>query len=410
MLVCATFRKPFSSTILGLKEENLMRKSPEFGLAPMEGISELPFRLWMSQTGAPAFMGTPFLRATDTYPKLIPSDFAPEIDRYRDCVSYRLIPQVMASQAEDFVRTARLFPAETAFVDLNAGCPSSNPISSGAGSGLLRERGRLRAFMEVVANSLPAERFSLKMRLGFDDSSSFEEQIEALAPLQLARLTIHGRTRKDRYDGLSRWDLISLAASRLSFPVVASGDIVSQASWEDRVPHSACIDSVIVGRGALRNPWIFRELRGEACPPISLRLLELSLASLGLLLEAHHTKNAKMDELLSSGVFLQSCGFDCAAWEELYARTSHVFRGEVCPLSELRFERAIIGRLKMLWNSFRSSLPEPFFAPTLLRASDFPEWIATFPSLWESDRPLALAHRADLDWLYTSSRKRPGGI
>lgn len=380
---------------------------PEFGLAPMEGISELPFRLWVSQTAAPPFMTTPFLRATSTYPRAIPADFAPELDAYRDLVNYRLIPQVMASDPTDFIRTARLWLETAAFVDLNAGCPSPNPISGGAGSGLLREAGCLTTFMRRAADALPAGRFSLKMRTGFDHTELFEQQLSGLKGLPLARLTVHGRTRRDRYDGNARWDLIDLAARTLSVPVVASGDIVSRESWAKRSHFADHIEAVIVGRGALRCPWIFHELRGSPMPSFPLELLELSLGCLGLLLEAHHAEAPALDSLIRSGCFRSSSGFDLEAWSELYARCSATLRGSFCPPRELSFARPIMGRLKMLWNSLRSSLPEPFFAPEILRASDFPAWVSAFHQLWDEGAPLRFRHRADLDWLYTSSRQRP---
>lgn len=375
----------------------------------MEGISELAFRLWISQTSAPPFMSTPFLRATDTYPRTIPEDFAPELDAYREFVSYELIPQVMAADAQDFVRTARLLLDQAPFVDLNAGCPSPNPISGGAGSGLLRERERLGRFMGEIASALPPARFSLKMRTGFLDDSHFEEQLVALRSLPLARLTVHGRTRSDRYDGSARWDLISLAARSLPFPVVASGDIVSRLSWEKRRPEASAVHAVIVGRGALRCPWIFHELRGSEMSSFSSGLLTYSLGCLGLLIEAQRSAAPALDSLIRSSCFRSSCGFDLEAWQELYARCSRTLRGKIALPSELSFARPVMGRLKMLWNSLRSSLPEAFFAPELLRASDFPEWVAAFTRLGadEAAGPLRFAHRPDLDWVYTSSRQKP---
>ena len=84
-----------------------------FGLAPMEGVSDWAFRLWMAQAGSPSFMNTPFLRATETFPRSIPPDFAPELKR-PELYKYQLIPQVMASRPEDLNRAARLFFAEGA--------------------------------------------------------------------------------------------------------------------------------------------------------------------------------------------------------------------------------------------------------------------------------------------------------
>ncbi len=241
-----------------------------FCLAPMEGVSDWPFRLWFSQTSAPSFMGTPFLRATDTFPKALPETFAPELHRYQ--APYHLIPQVMASEARDFVRTARLFLESGAdFVDLNCGCPSPNPVSGGAGSSLLKSSEIFLNFIQAVADELPPASFSVKMRTGFNDANLFASLIEGLKDLPLKQLTVHGRTRSDRYDGQARWDLIQHAQESLPFPVVASGDLVSWESWTQKQAQYPGIKKVIVGRGALRNPWIFEELRTKQ--PLLLSLL-----------------------------------------------------------------------------------------------------------------------------------------
>lgn len=375
-----------------------------FGLAPMEGVSELAFRLWMSQTSAPTFMSTPFLRVTDTYPRALAPTFCPELDRYRGATTYELIPQLMAAQPHDFVRTARLMLNIAPFVDLNAGCPSPNPISGGAGSGLLRDPERFLGFMQHLADELPPQRFSLKMRTGFEDTDAFESMIRGLAAIPLRQLTIHGRTRRDRYDHHSRWDLIQRAAQALPYPVVASGDIVSGKSWQDRAHHD--IGRVIIGRGALRNPWIFQELREQKPVDIDREILLLAMAVFGLLLEAELHAPETLDRLVLEGFFLAQAGTSRSAWQALY---DHVARQLLRPCAprDLPFDRVTLGRLKMLWNSLRSSLPAPFFAPELLRAKSFSEWVDAWRTLWPDDTPLPLRHESSWDWLYTSSRKRP---
>ena len=386
-----------------------MDHDPTFGLAPMEGVSELPFRLWISQTSAPAFACTPFLRATDSYPRLIPETFAPELDSYRELVSYRLVPQVMAARAEDFVRTARLLLDSAPFIDLNAGCPSPNPISGGAGSGLLRDPQHFAAFMSHVAEELPASRFSLKMRIGFDHTDYFHTYLDALKTIPLAQLTIHGRTRRDRYDGHSRWDLIAAASHLLSVPVVGSGDVVSIESWRacQRRVAATRIERVIIGRGALRNPWIFAELREGQRQNLSIEVLSLSMACLGLWFEAFHLCPDRLDVLVRSGCFRGVCGTDAASWREMYQRSVLTLRGQHLTLSELHFERPIMGRLKMVWNSFRSSLPPQFFSPQLLRTTAFAEWVKAWSEWIPAGQLFAVGHRDEWDWLYTSSRIKP---
>jgi len=368
-----------------------------FGLAPMEGVSDWPFRLWFSQASAPTLMGTPFLRATDTFPKAIADDFAPELHRYS--MPYSLIPQVMASRPEDFVRAARLFlDGGAEFIDLNCGCPSPNPVSGGAGSSLLKTRDIFLRFIETIAAALPPQSFSVKMRTGFDDFSLFEQLVDGLRQLPLKQLTIHGRTRKDRYDGQARWDLIEHARAALPFPVVASGDIVSSDTWLEKKARFPQMNRVIIGRGALRNPWLFEELRSGQPVRISKQTLVLALACFGQIMELSYNDKDKLNALVQEGLFQGSCGNDEARWENLWRALGGHEVGDVT------VERFAFGRTKMVWNSLRSSLPSEFFEPTLLRAKSLGEFLGSIAALGPDAMPVQ--HVPELDWLYTSSRKR----
>jgi len=366
----------------------------------MEGVSDFPFRLWFSQSSAPALMGTPFLRATDTYPKLLPEDFAPEINRYQ--LPYTLIPQVMASRPEDFVRAARLFlDAGASFVDLNCGCPSPNPVSGGAGSSLLKTEDSFLPFLRAIASALPPESFSVKMRTGFDDLNLFEKFIEGLKEIPLRQLTVHGRTRKDRYDGQARWDLIAHARASLPFPVVASGDILSHRTWLVKKAQHPSIEKVIVGRGALRNPWLFEELRRGEAVTMSPRTLILALACFAQIMELSYNDPERLDALVRAGLFESACIADEGKWKDLWRELSKI------EPTAMIVERFAFGRTKMIWNSLRSALPEVFFEPTLLRAKHLGEFLQALQGMAESFDSLTIGHNPAIDWLYSSSRKKP---
>lgn len=382
------------------KSRSPFDQSP-FGLAPMEGVSDWSFRLWMAQAGAPHVMSTPFLRATDTFPKQLPNDFAPELTGLG--ANYALIPQVMASRPEDFVRSARYFlDAGADFVDLNCGCPSPNPVSGGAGSSLLKESEGFLRFLETIASALPAGAFSVKMRTGFHDPGQFFTMIDGLRDLPLRQLTIHGRTRSDRYDNESRWDLIEAAQSRLPYPVVASGDIVSHASWLKKKAAHPVIERVIIGRGALRNPWIFEELRQQKEVRISSRALVYALASFARLTELADENTEVLPSLIREGLWNNAAGSDEGRWRDLWS----ALRGDLSPEPlDAVCERFAFGRCKMIWNSLRSSLPELYFEPKLLRSKTLSDFLRGIAAI--DDGEMTIRHQAAWDWLYTSSKKKP---
>lgn len=382
--------------------------SHRFGLAPMEGVSELPFRLWIAQVSAPAFSSTPFLRATDTYPAQLPLDFAAEVMRAWD-VGYQLVPQVMASEPKDFVRTAQLLLPAADFVDLNCGCPSPNPVSGGAGSSLLKDPAHFLGFAERLADSLPAQSFSIKMRTGFDDAMLFDELTSGLRPLPLKQLTVHGRTRRDRYDGQSRWDLIQRAAEQLTCPVVGSGDILSAASFHEIAAAAPSVSRFIVGRGALRNPWIFMELRNQEPVVIRRSLLQKVVASFALLTElGMDHRIEKLEPLVKKGLWQDSAGNRGQAWAALYEELCTVYAGKIVAFKDLEVDRITLGRVKMVWNYLRSSLPDPYFEPLLLRSKSLGELLTGLTRLDPADEAFTIRHRPEWDWLFTSTRQKPG--
>ncbi|WP_141734845.1 tRNA-dihydrouridine synthase family protein [Oligoflexus tunisiensis] len=387
-----------------------MSGSKTFGLAPMEGVSELPFRLWIAQVSAPAFSSTPFLRATDTYPAQIPLDFAAEITRDWE-LPYQLVPQVMASDPQDFVRTARLLLPHAEFVDLNCGCPSPNPVSGGAGSSLLKDPALFVGFAERMAEALPPRRFSIKMRTGFDDTDAFDAFTAGLRPLPLQQLTVHGRTRRDRYDGASRWDLIERAAARLHFPVIGSGDILGLASLPDIERTAPSVSRFIVGRGALRNPWIFMELREGRSVTIRRSLLQKVVACFALLTELGMDHQiARLEPLVRKGLWRTPAGNRAEAWDAFYDELCGAHAGKSLPFTELALDRITLGRVKMVWNYLRSSLPPLYFEPLLLRSRNLGELLGGLERLDPADEPFLIRHRPEWDWLFTSSRQKPTEI
>ena len=384
------------------------------GLAPMEGVTVLPMRLWMHLASAPKSLATPFLRVTATYPNHeLPRTFAPELTELRDAVPYQLVPQIMAADSADFVRIAPLFLQHATFVELNCGCPSPTCVGSGAGSSLLRNADEFRAVIQAITSELGAERVAVKMRTGFRDDGEFEALLSAVSEYNLARLTVHGRTRPDRYKGYARWDLIELAAKKARATVIASGDIVDTLSLHQRAMIAPSVKGTIIGRGALRNPWIFSELRSGT--PINLRFstLRLALITHALLHELANTNMEGLFELAKTGLFQRECGTDQDRWQHVHDQLSYQLRptgtGSLATHEPVDVSRVTLGRLKMLWNYLRSSLQAPFFEPAPLRAGSLTGFLAGLSAAYEaSGRPadLHLRHAAEWDWLYSGGKQQ----
>ncbi len=383
--------------------------SVRVGLAPMEGVTDLPFRLWMSLASQPDFCWTPFLRVTETFPgKTLPADFMPEIQTPHS-VPYQLVPQIMACDLPPAAGTVEQILREGAeWVDLNCGCPSSRVVGHGAGSSLLIDPKNFQNFIAGLASAAGSGKLSVKTRTGFNSASELPRLLEALHPIPLRKLTIHGRTRPDRYDGEALWDLIQQASQSLPYPVVGSGDIVSLKSYAERATLAHGVKTMIVGRGAIRNPWIFTELRSGESVTISAETLRAALSMAALLALLGAGEAEALLARLKEGFFVGSCGTEAEAWRDLYEKICRATYGEVIEPTALPLHRGLLGRVKMIWHSWRSSLPEELFSPLLMRSSTFGELDAGIAAILR-DLPATFFchHQSQYDWLYSSSKKNP---
>lgn len=380
----------------------------ELGLAPMEGVTELATRLWFGLTSMPATATTPFLRVTKGFPfKRVADTFAPEMGRLRNAVSYRVIPQLMASEACEFIRLAEPFLNEAPFVELNCGCPAPVVVGHGAGSGLLEDVNGFRRFVKTISDAL-GDRFAVKLRTGFLSDSEFDAILSCLADLPLARLTVHGRTRAQRYLGKACWRAISKAAREMPFAVYGSGDVNCRADFDEARRLAPQISGVFLGRGALRNPWLFSELRSGKVVTLNWSTLSDAISVFAHLQELAFVSPLKLFELSERGHFREMCGADAASWSETRALTESALRevtGECTP------SRGTVAKVKMLWNYLRSSLPEAYFDPSLLRSPDFESFSNNLERISRAHEDkfqsavLTLQAQVEHDWIYSGSGK-----
>lgn len=374
----------------------------------MEGVTCLATRLWFSQTSAPDFAMSPFLRVTQDYPwKRVPSTYAAEIFHGKGAVPYRFIPQLMGTNPSDLARIGENLLKNTDFVDINCGCPSPKVVGSHAGSGLLEKQDVFAKFLFGLQSEFGAGRFSVKMRSGFYSHLEFPELLSIVKEFPLKQLTLHARTRNERYLGFSRFELIQNAASVCSYPVVASGDITNYSSFVDKLNKAPSSQGFIVGRGALRNPWIFLELRNKTQVVISKRVLLYALACFAMMQELNQAEGEnKLFDLLRDGVFLEFCGTNEQAWENLYCKLSFALFSHQLIFTELTVSKSSFARVKMIWNSLRSSLPALYMSPNLLRTTSVAQFLKELQAMGSNiDEQFCLVYNSSHDWIYSGARK-----
>lgn len=233
---------------------------PDFPLllAPMEDVSDPPFRLVCKEQGVD-LMYTEFISSEGLIRDAVKSKKKLDIFEYERPIGV----QIFGSEIESMVRSAEIIASvQPDLLDINYGCPVSKVTCKGAGAGILQNIPKMVAMTEAVvkATKLPV---TVKTRLGWDESSkNIEEVAERLQDIGIQALTIHGRTRVQMYKGEANWELIGRVKDnpRIHIPIFGNGDIDSpEKAWEYKERFG--VDGIMVGRASIGYPWIFREIK-----------------------------------------------------------------------------------------------------------------------------------------------------
>lgn len=224
-------------------------------LAPMEGVSHPEFRHMTAERGGVSIVCTEFVRITNHAPSVrhlakhvVPSPGA------------RLSVQVMGNSAANLADAARIVEQAGAdVVDLNVGCPAPRVVRKGVGAAMLRDPQLLFEVVSAMRASVSVP-LSAKIRAGFDDAANVVGLALTLQDAGIDFLTVHPRRRCDFYSGVADWRIIRALKRELSIPVVGNGD-VWYAADALRLQRETGADAVMIGRPAIRNPWIFEQLR-----------------------------------------------------------------------------------------------------------------------------------------------------
>lgn len=221
-------------------------------MAPIAGFTDSPFRRIARRHGA-SLVFTELVSAEGIVRKgrktLELLDFTEE-ERPIGIQIFGKDPDVMAEAAGII---EKLHPD---LIDINLGCCAPKVCASGSGSALLRKPDLIEAIVSAVKQSvnLPV---SAKIRTGWDENNlNYMETVKILENCGIAFISVHGRTRAQKYNGLADWNVISEIAGKSRVPIIGNGDISTFDEAHSRLKSSGC-SAVMIGRGAIGNPWIF---------------------------------------------------------------------------------------------------------------------------------------------------------
>jgi tRNA-dihydrouridine synthase len=230
--------------------------APMLALAPMQDVTDVAFWRVIAAYGGADVYWTEYFR--------VHGDSRPErwiVDSITQNPTRRpIVAQMIGNDIPSLVRTAKeLERLPIAAVELNLGCPAPVVYRKCAGGGLLREPAKIDSILGALreAVSIP---FTVKTRIGFDSPAAFDQLLPIFARHSLDLLTVHGRTVAQMYRPGVRYDLIAAAARELRCPVLANGNVYSAEQALELLAQTGA-RGLMIGRGAIRNPWLFDQIR-----------------------------------------------------------------------------------------------------------------------------------------------------
>ncbi len=224
-------------------------------LAPMAGVTDLPFRLLCRRLGAGLVcMEMVSAKAiaynnknTEELLTLHPEEWPASLQLFGED------PEIIADTAK------RIEDRSFALLDFNMGCPVPKVVNNGEGSALMREPKRAEAILAALVKAVDKP-VTVKIRKGFDAAHCNAVEIAKIAEsCGVAAIAVHGRTRSQLYSGRADWDCIRQVKEAVKIPVIGNGDVDSPQAARTMLEQTGC-DGIMVGRAAQGNPWIFRDI------------------------------------------------------------------------------------------------------------------------------------------------------
>ncbi len=227
-------------------------------LAPMQDVTTLEFMRVIDRYGGPEVYWTEYFR--------VHGDSRPEKwilqSITENPTGKPVVAQIIGNDIPALVRTAKLlqkFPV--AAIDLNLGCPAPIVYRKCAGGGLLREPKKIDAILGALRDAVTIP-FTVKTRIGFESAAEFDALLPLFAKHPIDLLTVHARTVTQMYRPGVRYDLIAHAAKEMRCPVLLNGNVFSATQAKQLLTETK-VRGLMIGRGAIRNPWLFEQIRAE---------------------------------------------------------------------------------------------------------------------------------------------------
>jgi tRNA-dihydrouridine synthase B len=254
----------------------ISRARNPFWLAPMAGITDVCFRQLMDEMQA----GVLISELVSAKGLFFNSEKTKRMMRIHKKPGTIVGIQLFGESAEDIVEATNLVEETGAdFVDINMGCPVKKVVKKGCGAALMRDPAYLESFLTTIKKGIRLP-LTVKMRTGWNENElTIHECVEAAYQSGCEWVAIHGRTRTQGYEGKADWNLIAEVKSRAKIPIIGNGDIRNANQAKQRLQETG-VDAVMIGRGALRNPWIFKECSGIPAQRSSIKLLSRYLNGL----------------------------------------------------------------------------------------------------------------------------------
>ncbi len=250
---CATLSSPPQVKPFKIRDVVI---DPPLVLSPMAGVTDVAFRALLKRRGGIGLSVSEFISVEGL------TRNNPKSKRQMRFYDYErpFAVQIFGGQAERMRMAAEMAEEVGAdILDINCGCPAPKVVKNGGGSGLLREFDRLEKILREVRRAISIP-LTIKIRAGY-----YDNHINAVETAQLAEacgvehIALHGRTKEQGYRGRARWDLVRQVKEAVRVPVSGSGDVITIEDAFARWRETNC-DGILIGRGAMQNPWIFRQI------------------------------------------------------------------------------------------------------------------------------------------------------